>query len=132
MLDSRIQELEGLTSQHTLSDIEFDVMRQLLTAFKDGIDAMTIQQKRAAIRTIVRKVVWDGVNVHIVLFGVQDDEIDFPDMSGLYGDSCTDDDTDEPDSFVDMDYGCDDTEEDCLINTEPRNAAKTHWGEDSK
>ena len=131
-LASRIQELEGLTSQHTLSDIEFDVMRQLLTAFKDGIDAMTIQQKRAAIRTIVRKVVWDGVNVHIVLFGVQDDEIDFPDMSGLYGDSCTDDDTDEPDSFVDMDYGCDDTEEDCLINTEPRNAAKTHWGEDSK
>ena len=78
-LASRIQELEGLTSQHTLSDIEFDVMRQLLTAFKDGIDAMTIQQKRAAIRTIVRKVVWDGVNVHIVLFGVQDDEIDFPD-----------------------------------------------------
>ena len=132
LLDSRIQELEGLTSQHTLSDIEFDVMRQLLTAFKDGIDAMTIQQKRAAIRTIVRKVVWDGVNVHIVLFGVQDDGIDFPDMSGLYGDSCTDDDTDEPDSFVDMYYGCDDTEEDCLINTEPRNAAKTHWGEDSK
>ena len=44
LLDSRIQELEGLTSQHTLSDIEFDVMRQLLTAFKDGIDAMTIQQ----------------------------------------------------------------------------------------
>lgn len=65
-IDSRIQELEGLTSQHALSDIEFDVMRQLLTIFKEGIDEMTIEQKRAAIRTLVRKVVWDGVYAHAV------------------------------------------------------------------
>ena len=74
-LDSRIHELECLTSQHALSDIEFDVMRQLLSVFKTSIDEMSIEQKRAAIRTLVRKVVWDGVNAHIILFGVQDDEI---------------------------------------------------------
>lgn len=74
-IDVRIRELEGLTSQHALSDIEFDVMRQLLTVFKNGVDEMTIEQKRAAIRTLIRKVVWDGVNAHVVLFGVQDDEI---------------------------------------------------------
>ncbi len=73
-IDARIQELEGLTSQHALSDMEFDVMRQLLSVFKSGIDEMTIEQKRAAIRTLVRKVVWDGVNAHVVLFGVQDDD----------------------------------------------------------
>jgi site-specific DNA recombinase len=28
-IDQRLRELEGLTSQHALSDIEFDVMRQL-------------------------------------------------------------------------------------------------------
>lgn len=72
--DIRIHELETLTSQHALSDIEFDVMRQLLSVFKTSIDEMTIEQKRAAIRTLVRKVVWDGVNAHIILFGVQDDE----------------------------------------------------------
>lgn len=72
---SRIRELEGLTSQHALSDMEFDAMRQLLTVFKDGIDEMTVEQKRAAIRTIVRKVIWDGVNAHVVLFGAQEDEI---------------------------------------------------------
>ncbi len=91
-IDSRIRELEGLTSQHAFSDIEFDVMRQLLTVFKDGIDEMTIEQKRAAIRTIVRKVVWDGVNAHVVLFGVQEDEIDLPDMSGLGSEADTDED----------------------------------------
>ncbi|MFR1832651.1 MAG: recombinase family protein [Lachnospiraceae bacterium] len=74
-INNRIKELEGLTSQHALSDIEFDVLRQLLTVFKDGIDEMTTQQKRAAIRTIVRKVVWDGVNAHVVLFGVEDDDM---------------------------------------------------------
>lgn len=72
--DTRIHELEALTSQHALSDIEFDVMRQLLSVFKTSIDEMTVEQKRAAIRTLVRKVVWDGVNAHIILFGVQDDE----------------------------------------------------------
>lgn len=113
-IDTRIQELEGLTSQHALSDIEFDVMRQLLTVFKDGIDEMTIEQKRAAIRTIVRKVVWDGVNAHVVLFGVQDDEVDFPDMSGLGTET---DNTGEDDG---------------LGKTEPLSASKTHWGEDSK
>ena len=76
-LDSNIQELEGLTSQHALSDVEFDVMRQLLTVFRDGIDQMTIEQKRAAVRTLVRKVVWDGVNAHVILFGVEDDEVEF-------------------------------------------------------
>ena len=39
---------------------------------------MTVEQKRTAIRTLVRKVVWDGPNAHVILFGVQDDEIDFP------------------------------------------------------
>lgn len=73
-IDARIRELEGLILKHTLSDIELDVMRQLLTAFKHGVDEMTIEQKRAAVRTIVRKAVWDGVNAHVFLFGVQDDE----------------------------------------------------------
>ena len=73
-LDSRIHELECLTSQHALSDIEFDVMRQLLSVFKTSIDEMSIEQKRTAIRTLVRKVVWDGVNAHIILFGALDDD----------------------------------------------------------
>lgn len=111
--EKRIQELEGLTTQHALSDIEFDLMRQLLTVFKDGIDEMTIEQKRAAIRIIVRKVIWDGVNAHVILFGVQDDEIEYPEIA-----SVASDDTDDEDNR--------------LGKTNPLSASKTHWGEDSK
>ena len=76
--EQRIQELDGLTSQHALSDIEFNLLRQLLTIFKDGIDEIIIEQKHAAIRTILRKVVWDGINAHVIHFGVKDDEIEYP------------------------------------------------------
>ena len=75
---TRITELEGLTEQQTLSDLEFDILCQLLTTFADSIDTMTLTEKRAAIRTLVRKVVWDGSNAHVVLFGADEGEIEYP------------------------------------------------------
>ena len=132
-LEKRIQELEGLTSQHALSDIEFDLMRQLLTVFKDGIDEMTVEQKRAAIRTIVRKVVWDGVNAHVILFGVQDDEIEYPEIASVGSENADDEDENEElVAFSDVDYEDDDMEDEALRKTESLSASKTHWGEDSK
>ena len=122
-----------MTSQHALSDIEFDLLRQLLTIFKDGIDEMTVEQKRAAIRTIVRKVVWDGVNAHVILFGVKDDEIEYPEIAaGASGNTDDEDDTEELVDFSDVDYEDDDMEDDRLGKTNPLGASKTHWGEDSK
>lgn len=121
-LDSRIHELECLTSQHALSYIEFDVMRQLLSVFKTSIDEMSIEQKRTAIRTLVRKVVWDGVNAHIILFGALDDDIEYPPLSRLSKETdAAEDDTEELERFSNVDY-----EDDDAILT------KTHWGEDSK
>lgn len=43
-ITTRITELEGLTSQHALSEIEFDLLRQLLSVFKNSIDDMSIGQ----------------------------------------------------------------------------------------
>lgn len=74
-IDARIQELERLISQQELSDVEFNMLRQLLSVFRDSIDEMSIEQKRAAIRTVVRKVVWDGTNVHVILFGAAEGDI---------------------------------------------------------
>ena len=77
----QIKELKELTSTHSLSDVEFDVLRQMLVSFKDIFESMTIEQKRLALRTFIKKVVWDGKNVYVYLFGTNDNgsEIDLPD-----------------------------------------------------
>lgn len=73
-MKTHIFELESLSSQNELSHLEFDEICQILAGFADGIDEMSVQQKRMAIRSIVRKVVWDGLNAHVVFFGTQDEE----------------------------------------------------------
>ena len=82
-LATKITELEGLTAQHALSGEEFDLLVQLLSAFRTTIDLLSVEEKRAAIRTIVQKVVWDGSLAHVVLFGGEGD-VDYttiPDLS---------------------------------------------------
>ena len=123
-LETRIQELIALTSQHAMSDIEFDVLRQLLSVFQENIDDMPLEQKRAAIRTVVRKVIWDGVNVHIVLFGADEEEIEMPDITPLLADAEAEG-TLEP--FADVNY-----EEDLENEAESESASMTPWCEDSK
>lgn len=121
-LETRIQELIALTSQRAMSDIEFDVLRQLLSVFQENIDDMPLEQKRAAIRTVVRKVIWDGVNAHIVLFGADEEEIEMPDITPLFAEQ---EEALEP--FADVDY-----EEDLENEAESEPASMTPWCEDSK
>ena len=123
-LEVRIQELIALTSQHAMSDMEFDVLRQLLSVFQENIDDMPLEQKRAAIRTVVRKVIWDGVNAHIVLFGADEEEIEMPDITPLFADAEAED-TLEP--FADVDY-----EEEMEEDGESGSAPMTPWREDSE
>ena len=73
MLKRRIEDMKQVTASHELSDIEFDMFRQMLCSFGQTIDGMSVEQKRAAIRTCVRKIVWDGSEVHVYLFGSDDD-----------------------------------------------------------
>lgn len=102
-IENRIHELEDLTSANALSDMEFDLLRQMLVMFRENIDEMSVEEKRAAIRTVVRKVIWDGSDAHVVLFGADEEEIEFPDV----------------------DYVNSEEEE-------ASHPSKTHWGEGSK
>ena len=76
-LKKRLSELEAIVQQHDLADIEFDIIRQMLSSMGNSIDHYTVEQKRAAIKTFVRKIVWDGENAHLYLFH-NDGEYEFP------------------------------------------------------
>ena len=81
-IENRIRELEMLTTANGLSDSEFDLLRQMLSVFRTSIDEMSVEEKRAAIRAVVRRVVWDSEMAHVVLFGADEGEIEFPDILG--------------------------------------------------
>jgi len=71
-VDFGVHELENMISNNALSDIELDAMQQLLPILGNGINNMTIEQKRAFVRDVICKVIWDGNNAHLVLFDIQD------------------------------------------------------------
>ena len=70
-LKKQLQELEALTKQHELADVEFDLMAQMLSSFAANVDKASVEEKRALLRTLVKKVVWDGENVTAYLFGTE-------------------------------------------------------------
>ena len=82
-IGNRIHELEGLTDARSLTDAEFDLLRQLLTMFRTSIDGMSVEEKRAAVRTVVRKVVWDGGSAHVVLFGADEKKLEYPNLTEM-------------------------------------------------
>lgn len=94
-LKRRLAELKELTSSHALSDIEFELLAQMLASFKDTVDGMTVEQKRAAIRAFVKQVIWDGTDAHVVLFG-SDYEYEFPETPIGIGNAAVEGDNSEP------------------------------------
>ena len=76
-LKRRLAELKEQAFGRALADIEFDLLARMLSTFKDTVDKMTVEQKRSAIRTFVKEVIWDGTDAHVVLFG-SEYEYEFP------------------------------------------------------
>ena len=73
------------------------------------------------------------MNAHVVLFGADEDEIEFPDMDDRLAHSDDEGGEEEPlEAFADVDYGDLEEENSCLGKKEPSNASKSPWGEDSK
>lgn len=125
-IENRIRELEGLSYANSMTDMEFDLLRRMLMMFRSNIDGMSVAEKRAAIRTVVRKVIWDGKHAHVVLFAADDGEIENPDMSGRLGRMSDERAEKEPlEVLEDLSY-----EE--LDKEKPAVDSKTHWGTGSK
>ncbi len=70
----RLIDLKKLTEENALSDSEFDILRDVLKSYASSFDTMNIEQKRAAIRTFVKRIVWDGENIHMFLYGSEEND----------------------------------------------------------
>ena len=79
-IKNRIGELESLTKSQFYSSEQFDKTKELLKSFGQSFDTMSVEQKRMALRAFIRRIVWDGKNVHVVLFGDEESEIDYTDL----------------------------------------------------
>ncbi len=82
ILRQRLQDMEAISTQQILTDYQFDVLRDLLSSFHSQIENMTVEQKRNALRLVVKKVVWDGENAHVYIMTDDDEEgegFDLPD-----------------------------------------------------
>ena len=71
-VERRIRELEGLNHVSSLTDAEFDSLRRKLSAFSAAMTDISVEEKRAAARSIVRRVTWDGETVRVVLVGADE------------------------------------------------------------
>jgi site-specific DNA recombinase len=65
----QIQELEEQGTSCSLPNQEFDLLRRRLSAFCTSMEAMSVEEKRTAVRMLVQKVIWDGTTAQLVLVG---------------------------------------------------------------
>ena len=72
LLTNKIDELKSIDCN--LSDMDFEGIKNMLSSFTKTFDIMTLEEKRNAIRTLVRRIVWDGENVHIYFLGCDYDD----------------------------------------------------------
>ncbi len=63
--ENSLRSLREVTKESELDKMEVEVLGEMLTSFADSFETMRIEQKRAAIRTFIDKIVWDGENVHM-------------------------------------------------------------------
>ena len=82
-LDTKIKEIEKqikenleLANNISSSEQDFEILTELFSNAAKGIDEMSVDLKRNALRSIIHKIIWDGENAHIFFFGEEDQEID--------------------------------------------------------
>ena len=135
VLQAKITELEAIISMQALGDKDFDSLVKMLSVFRENIDDLPLEYKKRMIKNVVRKVVWDGVYVHVYLFGDKETPIEFPDVPSYMNSTqevndSSNSDTEE-DIFDDKEDVFVDDEEELSINPKIPNGSKSRWGEDS-
>ena len=81
-IQNSIKELETIKNKHVYSEEEFNALREMLVNYGNSFESMTVEQKRAALRVFIERVVWDGENVHIFLCGSGVGSVNYNDGNG--------------------------------------------------
>lgn len=132
-VENRIQELEGRISSQNLNDEKFDILRKMLVMFRTSIDGISVEEKRQAVRAVVRKVIWDGTNAHVMLFGADEGEVNFLNRDEILphgGEEAGEEGAQK--NAADVDYGDFAGESGQQSEMLPSACGKTPWGEGSE
>ena len=70
-LQRRMEELQRQLEGEQQKGASVAQTRKMLGSFGNIIDALDVEQKRAAVRLLVQQVIWDGGDAHLVLQGAQ-------------------------------------------------------------
>lgn len=68
-MKKRLLELRESLEKTQLKNSSLDVIKDMLSSFDDSIDMVDVEAKRTFIKSIVEKIVWDGENAEVVMFG---------------------------------------------------------------
>lgn len=82
-IERSIAELESIATKNAMTDGEFDLLKDLLGSFASTFDDMSVEQKRMALRSLVKEIVWDGENAHIYLLGSVEDDVELPPIENI-------------------------------------------------
>jgi site-specific DNA recombinase len=67
-IEKRILMLEGATCTPFLADGELEELRYMLSEIESCLDLMSVEEQRETVRSVVRKIIWDGEHAHVMLF----------------------------------------------------------------
>lgn len=68
-IQDNINDLKEKTKKQVINKEKFEKVKNTLFDMKEVIDIMDIEEKRNMVKSIISKVIWDGENVHIIMFG---------------------------------------------------------------
>ena len=78
-LKQEIDYQQTILSQSLSPQTELNVIVEKLDRFSEVFDMLSFEEKRSTLKMLIKKVVWDGSEVHLYFIGTDSDEVLFPD-----------------------------------------------------
>lgn len=74
-ISEKIKKQGELACLKTISNEEIERMQKYLSDYGNAFRTLSIEEKRDALRLFVKKVIWDGEQLHIYFFGHNEDDL---------------------------------------------------------